>query len=592
MCGIVGEIRFRGETKAHRVEDMLKALSPRGPDGKGIFSTKKVTFGHRRLSVIDLSSQGSQPMHDAKLGLTLIFNGCIYNYRKLRGELQGLGYEFFSTSDSEVILKAFHKWGEDCLKKLTGMFAFAVLERDSGDIFLARDRLGIKPLYFHHNDHGFWFASTLPALLKCDFVPTLVNPVALHQYMSFRTIVEDQTLFRYVYKLKAGHWMKISAEGETQIHAYWNLPVNSGPSDDSEVVWKERLKEALYTSIERRLEADVPVGVLLSGGLDSSLVVGMLDQLGQKDIHTFSIGFENIGEEEGDEFRYSDIIARQYATDHHKILTQHNTLLTHLEPCIAAMAEPMVSHDVIGFYLLSKEVSKYVKVVQSGQGADEVFGGYHWYPPMTEADENSAAKVYAQHYFSWAEEDLKQVLAPAYRDAAYGMDYVREYFSACKAELPIDKALHLDVASMVVDDPVKRLDNMSMAFGLEARVPFLDHDLVELASQIPYELKIKDGGKYLLKEVARDIIPHEVIDRPKGYFPVPALRNMRGPYLTLARHVFSKPHARQRGLFDMQYIDQMLDSPEDFRGPFGSKLWQVTLLEMWLTQHNIALSHG
>ena len=591
MCGIAGELRFKGEAKVQRVECMLDVLAPRGPDGRGMYCTGNVALGHRRLSVIDLSTHGNQPMHDAALGLTLVFNGCIYNYRKLRDELQDLGHQFFSTSDSEVILKAYSEWGEACLAKLIGMFAFAIVDRDTGEVFLARDRLGIKPLYFHHNDHGFWFASTLPALLKCDFVPTLVNPVALHQYMSFRTILDDQTLFRYVHKLKAGHWMKVKPTGEIQTQSYWTLPALETQPEKSEEIWKERLTTALYTSVERRLEADVPVGVLLSGGLDSSLVVGMLDKLGQRNIHTFSIGFENVGEEEGNEFKYSDIIAKHYKTDHHRIHAEHHTLLTHLEPCIAAMAEPMVSHDVIGFYLLSQEVSKHVKVVQSGQGADEVFGGYHWYPPMVDANDDNAAKLYAQHYFSWTEEELQKVLAPGYRNESFGFDYVEQYFSQCAAALPIDKALHLDTAAMVVDDPVKRVDNMTMAFGLEARVPFLDHELVELAFQMPHELKIKDGGKYLLKEVARDIIPHEVIDRPKGYFPVPALRNMQGPYLALARQVFSQPQARQRGLFDMDYIDHMLAHPEKYRGPFGSKLWQVTLLEMWLTEHKITLHH-
>lgn len=591
MCGIAGEYRFLGQTDVQALDQMLEVMAPRGPDGKGIYSAGNVNLGHRRLSVIDLSTHGSQPMHDAHLGLTLVFNGCIYNYRELREELQNEGYNFFSTSDSEVILKAFHKWGDDCVHRLTGMFAFAIVERDTGNLFVARDRLGIKPLYYYHNEQGMWFASTLPALLKCRYVPTLINPVALHQYMSFRAIVDDLTLFRHVHKLKAGHWMKVSASGDIHTQSYWAVPVASGEVETSEEEWKERLTQALYTSVERRLEADVPVGVLLSGGLDSSLVVGMLDHLGQKNIHTFSIGFENVGEEEGNEFKYSDIIAERYTTNHHRIHAEHSTLLANLEDCVSAMAEPMVSHDVIGFYLLSKEVSKHVKVVQSGQGADEVFGGYHWYPPMLNATSNEAASIYATHYFSWTDEDLRQVLAPQYRNGNYGLDYIEKQFAMSPASSSVDKALHLDTAAMVVDDPVKRVDNMTMAFGLEARVPFLDHDLVELAFQMPAELKVKDGGKYLLKEIARDIIPHEVIDRPKGYFPVPALRNMQGAYLGLARKIFSQPSARQRGLFDMQYIDRMLAKPEDFTGPFGSKLWQVTLLEMWLALHQIDVQH-
>ncbi|MEX0828332.1 MAG: asparagine synthase-related protein, partial [Haliea sp.] len=358
-------------------------------------------------------------------------------------------------------------------------------------------------------------------------------------------------------------------------------------SSRSESEWQSLLKASLFASAKRRLEADVPVGVLLSGGLDSSLVVAMLSELGQKKIHTFSIGFETVAGEEGNEFKYSDVIARHYDTDHYKVNAHHHTLLSHLRSCVQAMSEPMVSHDVIGFYLLSQKVSQHVKVVQSGQGADEVFGGYHWYPPMTDATHDNAPEVYAQSYFSWDEKELAKVLAPDYRSQNFSMDFVRDYFSACDARLPVDKALHLDTAVMLVDDPVKRVDNMTMAFGLEARVPFLDHEMVELAFSMPYQFKLNGGGKYLLKKVAREMLPSEVIDRPKGYFPVPALRKMQGKYLAMAKKLFSQPIARERGLFSMHFIDAMLAEPNKFTGRFGSKLWQVTLLELWLQEHSI-----
>lgn len=590
MCGFAGEIRFGTYADTDNVNLMLKPLRPRGPDGFGMFAQDNICMGHQRLTVIDLSYHGSQPMHDASLGLTLIFNGCIYNYKALRAELETLGHRFFSTSDSEVILKAYAQWSAACLDKFAGMFAFAIWNRDTGETFLARDRLGIKPLYYHHNDHGFWFASTLPALLKSPFVPCRINTSALHQYMSFRAIVEDNTLFENVHKLRPGHWMKIDADGNVEEKRYWHLKSTPDKHNWNEDTWKQQLKKALYTSVERRLEADVPVGVLLSGGLDSSLLVGIMSDLGKKDIHTFSIGFEQVDDEAGDEFQYSDIIADRFATKHHKIHAQHHRLLSNLESCVKSMSEPMVSHDVIGFYLLSEAVSKHVKVVQSGQGADEVFGGYHWYPPMVDATNSNAAKTYADAYFSWSDNELNQILAPAYQRPQVALDYVSQYFDHCEATRPVDKALHLDTASMLVDDPVKRVDNMTMAFGLEARVPFLDHELVELAFSMPHELKVRDGGKYILKEVAREIIPKEVIDRPKGYFPVPALRKMQGEYLTLAKNVFSQPEARNRGLFNMDYVDAMLQDPAAYTGPFGSKLWQVTLLELWLREHDIELS--
>lgn len=587
MCGIAGEISFQGKASTHYVDAMLDVLAVRGPDGRGVAAQGNVCFGHQRLNVIDLTAAGAQPMHDAQLGLTIVFNGCIYNYKALRHELEQLGHQFFSTSDTEVILKAYAQWQEHCMARFNGMFAFAIWHRDSNSTFFARDRLGIKPLYYHHNGNGFWFSSTLPSLLKCAEVPRQLNPLGVHQYMSFRAIVGTDTLFSGVHKLQPGHWLKVSAQGDIQQGCYWQLHATPDDNHRSEQDWQQALKEALFNSVRRRLEADVPVGVLLSGGLDSSLLVGMLSELGQKQLHTFSIGFDNVAEEEGNEFKYSDIIASHYDTRHHKIYARHNTLLNHLRPCIEAMSEPMVSHDVIGFYLLAQAVSQHIKVVQSGQGADEVFAGYHWYPPMTEATDGNAAQCYADAYFSWDEAQLTQVLAPEYCQRNYSLSYIQQYFAGCDAQLPVDKALLLDTTTMLVDDPLKRVDNMTMAFGLEARVPFLDHELVELAFQMPHQLKLRDGGKYLLKQVAREIIPADVIDRPKGYFPVPALRKMQGEYLQLAKEIFSQPVARQRRLFNMDYIDTMLAKPEQFSGWFGSKLWQVTLLEMWLQQHNI-----
>jgi asparagine synthase (glutamine-hydrolysing) len=588
MCGLAGEIAFTGDADVAQVARMLEKLAPRGPDGVGIVSQGRCCFGHRRLKIIDLSEHGAQPMVDPALGLTLIFNGCIYNYRALREELEHLSYQFFSSSDSEVILKAYAHWGNACIDKFNGMFSFAIYERDTGKVFLARDRLGIKPLYYFVHDKALVFASSLPALLTHGSVNTDIDPVALNHYICFRAIVSDRTLFKEIKKLPPAHWMTISADGRIEQQCYWQLNAAETQHSEqpiSEQEWTQKLETSLFDSVRRRLEADVPVGVLLSGGLDSSLLVGLMHELGQKQIHTFSIGFDDVEDELGNEFIYSDVIAQHYQTQHEKIHVNHQQLLQHLPDCILAMSEPMVSHDVIGFYLLSKTVSQHVKVVQSGQGADEVFGGYHWYPPMVDASEQTAVQVYQDSYFSWQYGEYQQLVAPKMADGDHAGDFVRDYFAHCQADNAIDKALMLDTLVMLVDDPVKRVDNMTMAFGLEARVPFLDHKLVELANQVPYQLKIKDGGKYLLKQVARKLIPNEVIDRPKGYFPVPGLRNMQGPYLELAKQVFSRPAAKTRGIFNLDYIDAMLAEPEQQLTRFGSRLWQVTLLELWLQLH-------
>ncbi len=605
MCGIAGEINFKHKASPKNVNAMLSKLTNRGPDNHGILLHDNICLGHQRLKIIDLSNHAKQPMVDSHLNLSIIFNGCIYNYQAIKRELMEQGYNFFSTSDTEVILKSYHYWGESCLEKFNGMFAFAILNGESGDLFIARDRIGIKPLYYTQTEQQFLFASTLPALLQVESIDKSLDPFALNQYISFRAVVGNHSILKNIKKLPAGHWMKITSNGDIIQKNYWQINPDPQPfdSEHNEEYWLEKLTRTFTNSVKKRLVADVPVGVLLSGGLDSSMVVGLLSELGQKNLHTFSIGFDNVANESGNEFQYSDIIAKHYNTEHTKIFAQHDTLIEHLEPCIEAMSEPMVSHDVIGFYLLSKEVSQHVKVVQSGQGADEVFAGYHWYPPMLDIDINhssllsskenqkriteSAARTYANSYFSFSFSEYKKMIKPQFLSQDYAFNTVKEYFKKFEHLLPIDRALALDTQLMLVDDPVKRVDNMTMAFGLEARVPFLDHELLELAFQIPYQLKVKDGGKYLLKQMARKIIPHEVIDRPKGYFPVPALKNMKNEYLSLAKNIFSSDSAKKRGLFDIVQINKMLSKPESFVTPFGSKLWQVTLLELWLQKQGL-----
>ncbi len=591
MCGLAGELRFDGRSADIAACSRLSGcLEHRGPDGDGVWAHGPVALVHRRLSIIDLSVAGSQPMVDAALGLTLVFNGCIYNYQQLRAELEGHGHRFFSHSDTEVIGKAYAQWGLDCVDHFLGMFAFAIYEHRSGRLVLGRDRLGIKPLYLDQTPDRLRFASTLPALLAGGGTDTSVDREALASYLTFHSVVPaPRTILNGVKKLPPATVRVVEPDGSHVDRLYWEPTFGRDPdrADWTDQDWQEALLDSLRVAVERRMVSDVPVGVLLSGGIDSSLVVALLADMGQTGLQTFSIGFDSAGGEFGDEFEYSSLVAERFGTDHHRIKIDSSRLLPGIDSTVAAMSEPMVSHDCVAFYLLSEDVSKSVKVVQSGQGADEVLGGYDWYPPLAEVPRDQAVEEYARVFFDRRWDAMSGVLRPEWRlDHDAPTAFITERFARPGADTSVDAALRNDTTVMLVDDPVKRVDNMTMAWGLEARVPFLDHELVELAGRIPPALKLADGGKGVLKRASRGVVPDEVIDRTKGYFPVPAIRQLDGPYLERVREALLDPRARQRGLFDDALVESLLADPNRTRTTLGSNaLWQLALLEMWLQQH-------
>jgi len=600
MCGIAGELSFDGSpADAAAVARMCDTMVSRGPDGNGLWASGRIALGHRRLKIIDLSDKAAQPMVDPELGLTVVFNGCIYNYRELRDELSKAGYRFFSHSDTEVIGKAYHRWGTACVERFYGMFAFAVAERDTGTVVLGRDRLGIKPLYLAETPGRLRFASTLPALLAAGrdggtdgTLDTSIDPVALHHYLSFHSVVPaPRTILAGVRKLPPATVRVIKADGSSTEHRYW-APEHTRREEYAGMSaqdWSDEVLATLRRAVRRRMVADVPVGVLLSGGIDSSVVVALLAEEGQHGLRTFSVGFEAAAGESGDEFAYSDIVAQHFETDHQKIMVPSERLLPSVDRAIAAMSEPMVSHDCVAFYLLSGEVSKSVTVVQSGQGADEVFAGYDWYPPLAAIPRDDAVDAYTKVFVDRPHAELATILEPErLLDHDASREYVAEHFAAVGADSTLDAALRLDSSIMLVDDPVKRVDNMTMAWGLEARVPFLDHELVELAAACPAELKMAQGGKGVLKHACRGVVPDAIIDRPKGYFPVPAIRHLSGGFLERVREAVTAPAAKSRGLIRIDYLERMLAAPNENRTTLGSNaLWQVALLEMWLQERGI-----
>ncbi len=586
MCGICGEFRLDGGlAEPATIERMLTRLERRGPDDAGHYHDHALAFGHRRLAVIDLSGKSHQPMVDEELGLALVFNGAIYNYPELREALRGHGYRFFSDGDTEVILKAYHFWGDACVEHLHGMFAFAIWDKHHHSLFLARDRLGIKPLYYSLDGQVFRFASNTQALLTAGGVDTRIDAVALHHLFTLHAVAPaPRTILRGVRKLAPGCTQRLSAKGVEPAKPYWHLQAKRPSIELGEQEWVDAIHAALREAVKKRLDiADVPVGVLLSGGLDSSLLVALLAEAGVDDLRTFSIGFEDVAGESGNEFGYSDLVVDRYRTRHRKIHIPNAEVLPRLPEAVDAMSEPMFAQDAVAFYLLAEQVSKEVKVVQSGQGADEVFGGYFWYPRMRSEIIGEPVRRFGKHYFDRDHEELMEMLTEPWRGDDYTTALIARKLAEPGADTLMDAILRLDVTTLIVDDPVKRVDNMTMAWGLEARVPFLDHELVELAMQCPPELKLRDNGKYPLKAIARGLLPDAVIDRPKGYFPMPALKYVQGEFLDMMREALNSVAARQRGLYSREYIDRLLAEPEKHLTRIqGSKLWHCALLEIWL----------
>jgi len=589
MCGICGELRLDGSpADLGAVAVMMQRLQRRGPDHGGSYSDGALGMGHRRLAIIDLSIRANQPMVDPDLGLVLVFNGTIYNYRELRRELQGRGYRFFSDGDSETILKAWHAWGEDCVQRLHGMFAFALWDQSGRVLFLARDRLGIKPLYWSRQGDVFRFASNTQALLEAGGVDTAIDAVALHQVFTLHAVVPaPRTILRGLRKLAPGHWMRVDADGRQTERPYWRLEAVRPERDLSDGEWLEAIHESLREAVKMRNQvADVPVGVLLSGGLDSSLLVALLVEAGVSDLRTFSVGFEDTPEESGSELEYSDLVAERFATEHHSFLVPNAEALARLPEAVDAMAEPMFGQDAVGFYLLGELVSREIRVVQSGQGADEVFGGYFWYPRIQEEQEGTWLECFRKHYFDRDHDEYLRLVTEQYGGDDHSSELIDRLLSEPGADEILDAVLRMDATTLIVDDPVKRVDNMTMAWGLEARVPFLDHRVVELAARCPPVLKLREGGKYPLKVMARGLLPDAVIDRPKGYFPMPALKYVRGDFLDLMRDLVNSRACRERGLYRREYLDMLLAAPDMHHTRIrGNKLWHLALVELWLQRH-------
>lgn len=582
MCGICGELKFKEYSfNEEKLTTLMGSISNRGRDSNGIFRNDDIFLGHHRLSIIDTSNKSNQPM---KVGnYIIIFNGIIYNYIDLRNKLIAKGHVFNSSGDTEVIIKMFIEYGDNCVNHLDGVFSFCIYDTTKKNIFLARDRFGIKPLYYSINEKHIIFSSSVKGIINYKNNKQ-INPIALnYQFTLHSAVPAPHTIISGINKLEPGCIMNISKSGKKYINKYFDIE-KIEVSDLSDIEIIEKSKFLLNEAIRKRLKvADVPVGILLSGGLDSSLITAISKKFRDK-ISTYSIGFKSINEEIGNEFYYSDIVSKNFKSKHSKYNISDDELYENLDNVIQDMSEPMFSQDSSAFYLLSKKVSQSEKVVLSGQGADEVFGGYFWYKKiMNESnltDIESISKFYLDRNFKSYQSAINE-------NFVHDNFVVNDLKDRCKNMssnlTTLDKVFRLEMSMFIIDDPVKRIDNMTMSHALEARVPFLDRDLVEFMLTVKASNKINKAPKYYLKKISEEYLNNDIIYRDKFYFPVPPLKILRDKFYNYCKKILTCESALDRGLYNREYINKLIKEPNNnFTNINGNELWHFTLLERWL----------
>jgi asparagine synthase (glutamine-hydrolysing) len=615
MCGIVG---FCEADPARRVDEKLlaratRALAHRGPDGEGFLVRGPVGLGHRRLSIIDLAG-GGQPLFHPNGRLGVVFNGEIYDYREIRADLLAAGCPLRTVSDTEVIVHAYEREGPACLQRFTGMFAFAVWDGRDGSVFVARDRLGKKPLFYHERAGRLAFASELKALLEDGSIAREIDPQALEDYLAYSYVPGERSILRGIRKLPPGHWMRWRA-GRLEVQPFWDVRVEEGPPAREEE-WAARVEERLRRAVRLRLRADVPVGVFLSGGLDSSAVTALASQEHGGVVKTFSVGFKEAGH---DERPFARLTAARYATDHHEILVEDDDVEV-LRDIAWHLDEPFADPSALPTYYVCREAARHVKVCLAGDGADEIFAGYSRY--------RIARDLHRR--LDWMPAALRQALgAPALAlmpEALWGRGAV-ERFAASGAEryrlqvspfgdsarrallpgaaaapagarwAPFFAANHRDLVSLLQwvdqktylpDDILVKVDRMSMQSSLEVRAPFLDHHLVELANTLPAGLKLRGSvGKYILRRVLAPHLPAEVLGRRKMGFGLPIARWFRGRLESYARDWLLGPESRVAARFERPRLERVLRQHAAGMRDLSGRIWVLLMLEHWCRRYAV-----
>ena len=619
MCGITGVLSFNMVGRMHLIhlEEATRRLEKRGPDVHGTWFDDHVGLGHRRLSIIDVSEESNQPFHDASGRYTLVYNGEVYNYREIRQELQSQGISFSTSSDTEVVLAAFMAYGENCLEKFNGFFSLAIYDHQKQELFLARDRFGIKPLLYYLDNDKFLFASEMKSLLAFN-IPKELDQDILSLYLQLTYVPDQCALLKGVKKLQPGHFLKVS-DSNCFEESYYSLS-KKVDQDLSYEQSKQSLKELLRQSVERRMVSDVPLGAFLSGGIDSSTIVALASEL-KPDLKTFSIGFKD--NKYFDETRYASLVAQKFKTDHTTFTLSNQDLLNHVEDIIDYIDEPFADSSSIPFYILSKLTRAEITVALSGDGADEVFSGYNKHRAWMMSQQPTLSNALIKNFGGIAS------IFPKSRgfkmgDKARQLQKYREllkqsgsssYWHLAKfiSARSIDKLLiasgsagehknllgefsfenlndilFADMHLILPGDMLRKVDLMSMANGLEVRVPFLDHDVVDFAFSRPVEFKLHEGQtKRLLRDSFRDLLPEALYNRPKHGFEVPLLQWLKRDYaIELDRLVFDRNFIRDQGLFNWKEIKKIRTRLKSFNpGDSPIQAWSLYVFQRWYNKY-------
>jgi asparagine synthase (glutamine-hydrolysing) len=629
MCGILAILNFNLENQVHEplLRQMTDTMAHRGPDHKGYWVKGPVGLGHCRLAIIDLSTAGNQPMTNENGTLWITYNGEIYNFQELRKVLESKGHTFRSHTDTEVVLHAYEEWGTECLSHFNGMWAFALWDEKEHSLFVARDRLGVKPLVYTYNPKRFICASEMKGIVADRTVHREIDPEALHHYLSLMNIPAPFTIYKGIRKLLPGHYLWVK-DGSVEEHVYWDLPVREEISQ-SRMEILDHLEVSLQDSVKQRMISDVPLGVFLSGGVDSSLISALAGKFLKKDLlHSFTVRFQGL--EDYDESFWARQVATHLNTDHHEIDLSFDFVQT-LPHLVRLFDEPFAISSVLALYLMAKEVSKHIKVVLTGDGGDEVFGGYPWRHSLLDKyldwldlwplkkfrkdtekeplplvrwkttlrkmrikqvldglrydDQTLRQWMYFQSLYCFNEIEKKELYNPewAYHIGQARTDNLLISHISEKAPNRLARWIAFDLKTTLADEMLSKVDKATMACGLEARVPFLDYQLVEYAINLPAFMKVKDReGKRMLRWLGERYLPKDIVKRPKHGFNVPLNAWFRKELKDFVNDILSESSLRNAGYFNPKTIQEILQRHrQDTTSNLSNPIYTLLCFELW-----------